>query len=1657
MFFKRVINRFRVEGLEPQKQSQLFNNLIINFLNTYQVYDGKFKNLWQWFQFPYKQSFSHMRNVISIIAETFDGEFWAISNVIRHEHFFFDTKHLKPFLQCSGIPFEGPGGKNTRFKVRLIIDTSNQWSKEAEIMIQDLDPPCVRLTATTLEKAQVNWEKLELGIIGEKARLAPKSLRKYQTEAVDAFHKYFSKNSPKLPTSIRGKLILPSGTGKTLTALKIVEKETLGEGLVLYVTPSISSMGHALREWSENSKYPLFPICVYSPQEVASTFVNSDRLFENDVANLSLPSYIYKKQIVDQIQKANSLPENRIRVIFSTYYALRMVSTALRQKFLHFSIIICDEAHLTTGSIYLNKNEKDFDKIHDNEFLPADKRVYMTATPRIFRSHFLRDENRPAPFITSLNNPKIYGKEVYRMSFKEAVEQKYVSNYKILLLALDKKSKVANEIFNELPPETYNTKSKKDVLTARDVNKFIGCTFALSKSVDLGNGILSDIDPGVMRKTVAFCDTTLKSKKLIDILDKYKSSYYKHFQKQDHLKLPEIKCNYITGSMGSIMRDYKIELLKKESPVPNICQILANYACITTGEECPSLDAIMLLSRRCSRLKLYDFVKPIFKTAPGKKLGYIILPILLSDKPQKKIKINDTPPFLLFWEVLNAMRAHDERIDSFLEEFKTTRNFLRTGSPILLGRPIIPKIKDEEKELENILPEKSDEQKHDISSSPKHLKPARSKHPQKVSIKDEKIIIRKNMLLWAKDMSKIAQNIITQTNKLISEPGALSETFSALLKNFQRDINPSISKSKVIQMIAQHMVISPAIQELFKNSPFIQNNPVSVALEEMATLLEGQAQRTDTGTLKEFYDETSNRTISLNNSTIKSLTSKIDSASTRQIIIRDLYEKFLSLTFPDEVEELGIAHTPIEIVDFIINSVAEVLLNEFDRDIADEDIHFLDPFTRTGTFITRLIQSGYLGSKLTSKYNIALHANEMFLLPYYFASINIENAYYEILGSDTKSLPFKGICLADSFQIDENDEIEINYDNIQTFNSKRIQSQKNQKISVIFGKQPYSREHNLRVHNLPETKYPKLDDRLTKTYTEKSEKIPNKISYKNHIKALRWATDRLDKETGGIVAFFMRSGFVEKLKMDGVRKSLQDEFSSVYVLNFQGTLKDPTILNRKKSNDLSNFRNRDSSCILILVKKPNFQGNGKIYYHEIGHFVSSEMRLSSIADYHNIYNPKLKWEKIVPNQTGNWGTQRNDSFKNFIIVGEKIKENQNTFFEPYFTAGIVPRKDVLSHNFSKTILKDSIKNSVQSYNNIVDQYHKNISSENSLKIKHFAELYPQITFYDREQMVDLKNGKKYTFNQNFLTTSLYRPFQKQYCYFHDDLNKFIYQLPILFPSASTKNTVICISGLSSPNQFSTLITNLLPSYDLIGSTVCLPRYYYSVSEDKNKEIIMASGSFFVRKTGALNYLRHDAITNNILTMFTNKYGHYVTKHDIFYYIYGILHSQDYREAFALNLTNSLPRIPLLDNPNEFFAFSAAGLYLAELHLHYEDVDLYKNVKVTGLNHNNFEIDDPIQFVPNSDRTAIKFNRYITISDIPIEAYQYTLKDRSIIEWLFDAYQFSYHKASRVKNNPNDWTQDHNYPRYIFDLLLRLINVSLRTQRVIKNLPRLNFD
>lgn len=1659
MDFKEILHIFRTESFTEREKGTKFERLMRSWLLTDPRYN-ELEKVWLWEDFPGRKDFGGTDTGIDLVAKTEMGDYWAIQCKCYAEDAVIDKPAVDSFLATSSRTFTNEVTyQTTRFAKRIWISTTNHWGSNAEEAIRHQDPPFSRVGLIDLNSSCVDWQKLMDGLTGTSALVEGKKPRKHQLDAISKAYTHYITDG-----NDRGKLIMACGTGKTYTSLLITEQLLGNKGLVLFMVPSIALLGQSLNAWSADAKKPIKAVCICSDSKASRKIQNKYDDMDDSVVDLAVPASTSPQSIASQLKKYRS--HDGLVVVFSTYQSIDAVSAA-QQEILSetdggygvFDFIICDEAHRTTGVKLSDRDESNFTKIHSNDNVQGRKRLYMTATPRLYGESAKIKASEKDCILCSMDDETLYGKEFYRVNFSYAVQNGLLTDYKVLVLTVGEDDVPAN-IKRDITDTTTE-------LNFDDTSKLIGVINGLSKMIRGDDHRTWNTDPHMMRRAVAFCSsidrsasrTGIASKYVASVLPQISEKYDENLDAESLSHTVSITTRHIDGSMNSQERNGIMQWLADEPDNDRECRVVTNVRCLSEGVDVPSLDAVLFLSARNSQVDVVQSVGRVMRTfhkgqPDEKKYGYIIIPIVVPSDVSAEEALNNSKTFDVVWQILNALRSHDDRFQATVEKIALNRQKpnKQTYTPsVTIGRPGLgfQEGEEEARQMENAEIARQLELRFGELQDGMYAKLV------------EKCGDRLYWENWAKEIGLIAHKFIERISKLI-QSGVHKKAFNDYLKSLQRDLNPSVDATQAIEMLAQHMITRPVFDALFADYKFVNNNSVSRSMQRMIDLLKEQAFDKDTEVLDKFYQS------------VRMNIGGIDNLEGKQTIIKNLYEKFFKSAFPLTVEKLGIVYTPVECVDFIIHSVNDILKAEFNTSLTEQNVHILDPFVGTGTFITRLLQSGLIRPEdMERKYLNEIHCNEIVLLAYYIADVNIESVFHDITRRKTY-LPYSGICLTDTFQLAEKKHNELFTEFFQD-NSKRVKKQIATHVRVIVGNPPYSVGQKSENDNAKNLTYPILEKRISETYTSQSSANLTKSLYDSYIKAFRWASDRIPKDEGGIVAFISNGAWIDGNAQDGMRRCLEEEFTSIYVLNLRGNQRTSGELSRKEGGKIFGSGSRTPIAITFLVKNPAKKGQkAVIHYHDIGDYLTREQKLKMVKDFRSISSRKLDWQTIKPNEKADWINQRDGVFDSLIPLAPEKKFSLNTqsVFNTY-SVGISTGRDVWVSGFSLTAISNNMKSMITYYNqqigiDDISTDEKEISWTVNLK-------------------KDQAKGAKHNFEKSAFVVSSYRPFNRIWLYYH---RPFI-ERPGIFNSfylMTDENPTICFSAAKTPTV---LITNEHPNYHYIGDTQCFPLYWYE--ENKNPQASLFDDAETNR------YIRRDGITDWILKEVRNRFGgsRAITKEHIFYYVYGLLHSKQYRERFADDLKKSLPRIPIVDNVQDFMAFYKAGKELADLHLNYEqgineqitgqdvdyqffaeqpmlahrffgvkvigDIDIWQN-EWTDETYQYFSV-DKMKFAKVrdengklvADKTHIIYNGHITIEDIPLKAYEYIVNGKSAIDWIMERYAVTIDKASQIKNDPNDWSREHEQPRYILDLLLSVIILSCQTVDILNSLSKIKIE
>ncbi|MBY0379031.1 MAG: DEAD/DEAH box helicase family protein, partial [Burkholderiales bacterium] len=1224
-----------------------------------------------------------------------------------------------------------------------------------------------------------------------------KQLRPHQKNALLAVQNGFKTHS-------RGKLIMACGTGKTFTALKIAENVAGCKKSVLFLVPSLALMSQTITDWCIESDLQLHAFAVCSDSQVGKRKQSDEDISDIDIHDLIYPATTDAKKLALSVIKY--INQNGMLVVFATYQSIEVVSKAqLEFNMPEFDLIICDEAHRTTGARLNAVDESDFVKIHNNDFIMGKKRLYMTATPRVYIEAVKNKASDANVTLYSMDDTIHYGEVFYSLKFGEAVESGLLSDYKVLVLALDEEQ-VARDIQHRL--------SEHDELKLDDVSKIIGCYKALIKS-----GVsFSDNKP--MQKAVAFCNSIKNSKLFVQ---EFKSVVEEYLQANGDLKHLNCELDHVDGKMNALEKTKKLNWLKEITY--DTCRILSNARCLSEGVDVPSLDAVMFIHARKSKVDIVQSVGRVMRKSPGKNMGYVILPIGIPAGVNPEDALKDHASYSIVYDVLNALRSHDERLDSKINQANYDES-IADKIEIISYVNKLPEFKSEKEALgvggsngNNPADDEIELRDGKIKQSVQNTLDGLEFDSIQQAIM-AKIVehcgTRTYWEDWANDIAEIARKHILRIKLVLDNQDSQAyQIFIQFVNQLRDNLNESITNDEVIEMLAQHIITKPVFNALFSDYNFTEHNSISKSMQSILDILDGHNIDNEAHKLEQFYQS------------IKRRADGIATADAKQKIIVELYDKFFRNAFPRMTERLGIVYTPVECVDFIIHSVNDILKQEFNQELGDKNTHIIDPFTGTGTFITRLMQSGLLSKEqLEYKYNLRekqlggekiytteIHANELILLAYYIASINIESVYHAIVGGAYK--PFEGICLTDTFQLSERDEDLITPQLAD--NNHRRKIQKKVPIRVFIGNPPYSAGQNSGNDNNQNLKYTKLDGSISNSYEKYATATLKNSLYDSYIRAIRWASDRIDKY--GVIGFITNAGWIASNSADGMRKCLKDEFSSIYIFHLRGGIRG---LNgdRAKKEGQNVFDIMTAVAITLFIKNPQATKQGKIYFYDIGDYLTRDEKLKKISSLRSINNITLQglWQEITPDKYNDWLNQRDDGFYNYIPLGDKknksdihhckaevsssLRGEAVAIFENY-SNGLKTNRDAWVYNYSKAKLTQNVSDMIDFYNSELERYKKSDAIKNQPKKLSDAEKYvANFVNNDNRKIAWTVNiramlSKLVVANiepDNFVC-ALYRPFTKGMCYFNKDWNERTLQLPKIFPEVGVDNLVIGVTSL----------------------------------------------------------------------------------------------------------------------------------------------------------------------------------------------------------------------------------------------------------------------
>ncbi len=1558
MTFDKLVRQINESATTQRDRGTYFEYLARAYFQNEPAYKNEFKNVWMLVDVPVEYGIPKADIGVDLVAERYNGELVAIQ--AKFYNHAIQKKDIDSFLGELGKDYYESG---------IIVASTDKWGANAEKALADRSD-VVRIGLSDLRNSRIDWSQFSFerpDVVIVKTKKQP---RYYQKNAISSALDYFRKHE-------RGQLIMAPGTGKTFTSLKIAE--ALAEGadkeqyVVLYLVPSIQLLTQTLRGWNNDTVMSMSSMAVTSDRNASRGSVKNDESnIQIKASDIGFPATTSSKKVVENYEELMKQPKKELLVVFGTYQSIDVLGKAQKNGFPDFDLIIADEAHRTTGAKALGDDDSSFTKVHSDSNVRGTKRLYQTATPKLYGVDAKKKAEDNSIVISSMDDESLYGEVFYRLGFGDAISHDILTDYKLMVLAVDE-TVVQKDMQKSLS-------DPENGLNIDDVGRIIGVWNAMVKRESFTDKVSGE----PMKRAIAFSRTIEDSKRLSDQFENVVNDY---LNSSDGYS---VNVRHVDGNMNALEKNEALDWLASDDIPENSARILSNVRFLTEGIDVPNLDAIIFLSPRKSQVDIVQAVGRIIRKFEGKDYGYIILPIVIPAGETPETILDNNKSYDVVWQVLNALRSVDERFEATINKLELNKKKPKNIQIIGVGSaPDDPDFHTGNDIAEPFVPyQTSLELEWEAVEGAIYGKIV------------QKVGDRRYLEDWSKDVADIARRHIQGIEIILEQNSESKKAFERFLHSLQHNINESIDQKQAIEMLAQHLITLPIFDALFGDYGFVKNNPVSAAMEQIVEELSQYGFEKEQKELQPFYDS------------VRLRAEGIDNAQAKQKIIITLYDKFFATGFKSTTERLGIVFTPVEVVDFIVKSVDVVLRKHFGKTLASENVHILDPFTGTGTFITRtlhylksLMDKGEISyADLVRKYTQELHANEIVLLSYYIAAINIEAVFDDINGEEDY-LPFEGIVLTDTFESTETEDTLD--DSFFGTNDQRLKRQQEKPITAIIGNPPYSIGQGSQNDNNQNISYPKLDQRLAETYVTKSNAGLTKGLYDSYVKAFRWASDRL--RGNGVIGFVTNGGFLNSNSTDGLRAGLYEDFNHLYIFNMRGNALGLGELRKKEGGNVFGGGTRTTVAISILVKDGSDQHD--IHYHDIGDYLSQKDKLKIIEEFSDVSG--IDWQIIKPDENNDWLNQRDPNYQKYVSLAG---DDDSVFLTN--SMGVLTSRDTWTSGFSKKTVAINAEKLIKNYNKEVFKISQININERKKRLNR-DDTYIKWSPNLEQSALSLK---ELVYEKGAVQQTLYRPFVKKWVYYSKGL---VERTGKYFKKFGSDNLVINTSGRASSRDFSSIITNILPDYQLV-----------------------MNGQGFMRYDNEVDETQLFQSNDNMNQAFADKLG--LSLDDTFAYVYGLLNSREYQEKYANDLKKDLARIPIVKQKDKYVE---VGKALMDLHLNYEEVPVYDDVEIQLSAQPSYKV-SKMKFIKKGDRSAIVYNNDITIRNIPEKAYEYMVNGRSAIEWIMDQYQVKTDKKSGITDDPNDYSTDE---KYIFNLLLRIINVSMQTVDLINSLPKFEVE
>lgn len=1414
LFEPEVFNALRQVSDSPQERGLIFERVIRAAFERNPQYSDRFERVWLWAEWPGRALYGYGGDSgVDLVAQEIDGGVCAIQCKLYEAGAKVPSGDIDSFLAEAG---------KEPFTSSLLVTTggltAQSWSK-----IERATKRCEVLSSYELDRWPVRWsecfEDPEAVEFGERAEP-----RIDQVEALEKIAKGFEEHD-------RGQVHMPCGTGKSLVALWAAEQQVGAGGRVLYLVPSIALMAQTMRVWAAHRAMPhrYGAVCsdVTAGRRASAT--------KSDLAELLAPPSTNREQIADTLQK--SVTDEAMHVWFCTYQSVPLLSEVLAEHAsdVVFDLAICDEAHRTTGIGTASKDASAsaFVMVHSDEHVPALRRLYQTATPRVFTERQRRKiEARASAELGatgdsySMDDELVFGPVFYEMSFVEAIERDLISDYRVLVVGVNEREAGMHGAATRVTEITASDRARKAKVDSDYATKLLGCWDAMATPESqirapgtVAGEILDDAEHRHLRTAIAFTNTVRSSQACSE------NAYFADEGLEGRLweaiaddvraanagrSFLDLDVDHVDGTTRAVARSEALSALERQSrgtTGPPRCRVISNAQLFTEGVDVPALDAVVFLEPRRSPVQVTQAVGRAMRKAEGKNFGYVVIPVIVPEGSEMTdAEVLDSSDFKAVWEVVRALRSHDERVDYWV-------NDPRVASPIIIQppRPDDPEIIPDGELSEQL-----------------RLKVIRRLEDAVASKIVQECGDRQMWPTWGQRAAEVCRRVERKTGALIAEPSCQA-AFDEFVGAMREAVGAHLTHAEAQQMVAHHVVTIPVFDHLFADAQFAARNPISRAINRFLDALADAHAPSTTDPHASSADRVFGDLLVPLARSYRTMQRMLESTHTPAEtvdLLRQIYEGFFTHAMKATVKRLGIVYTPVEIVDFMLRSADTACRKHFGHGFTDENVHLLDPFTGTGTFLHRLLTgiqrngspliedcdlarkysgSCHYGSASTCDGEVEhancaspeLHANEIVLLAYYIAALKIESAAAE-RGIDTDYRQYRGIVFGDTFSSDARQGSIPGFD----ANSARARTQSKLPIRVIIANPPWSSGQKSAGDDNPNIEYPEIERRVRDTYGIKHREVTGSAmgpaAGNLYVEALRWASDRIqstaDVENPGIVAFVHPNSLSTAPSLTGVRAAMRDEFSDIYVINLRGDAMKSGDERRAEGGNVFGQHSRNGVQITVLVRDPNRieQGPATLHYAEVPSHTSTEEKYQWLHNLQDI--DSSEFDQIPVNDAHDWVNLTDGSFQELLPLCASGQDNHAALWR--HELGVKTNLDPYVYSFSRDALMTKVERLIDAYETARQQYvAEGISFDSLTRNDNPSEIR-----WTAALKQALKRQDRIEFASERIRKVLYRPFVTLWLYDDDRILAQSKAATALFPQRERERENTCSLIITATNS-----------------------------------------------------------------------------------------------------------------------------------------------------------------------------------------------------------------------------------------------------------------